>query len=170
MTTNQTTTSAPNRTATLEPPADQELLIHRVFRAPRERVFQAWADPQQAKVWWGPRDHPLTHLEMDPRPGGAWRARLTSTETGQELWQHGVIREVQAPERLVYTFAWDQNPGDSGGDAPPETLVTVTFEDDPHGTRMTFRQAPLDSPESREGHRGGWTSSFDRLDDYLAND
>ena len=144
--------------------AEQELVITRRFDAPRQRVFEAWTDPRHAKSWWGPRDYPLTYLEMDVRPGGAWRGRLTSTKDGEELWQHGVIREIQAPDRLVFTFAWDQEEGAPGR----ETVVTVTLEEDGDGTLMTFRQSPFDSAENREGHRGGWSSSFDRLDEVLA--
>jgi uncharacterized protein YndB with AHSA1/START domain len=144
--------------------AEQELVITRRFDAPRQRVFEAWTDPRHAKSWWGPRDHPLTYLEMDVRPGGAWRGRLTSTATGEALWQHGVIREIHAPDRLVFTFAWDQEEGAPGR----ETVVTVTLEEDGDGTLMTFRQSPFDAVENREGHRGGWSSSFDRLDEVLA--
>jgi len=144
--------------------AEQELVITRRFDAPRQRVFEAWTDPRHAKSWWGPRDYPLTYLEMDARPGGAWRARLTSTQDGEELWQHGVIREIHAPDRLVFTFAWDKEEGATDR----ETLVTVTLEEEGDGTLMTFRQSPFDSVENREGHRGGWSSSFDRLDEVLA--
>jgi uncharacterized protein YndB with AHSA1/START domain len=151
-----------NEPATLV--AEQELVITRRFDAPRHRVFEAWTDPRHAKSWWGPRDYPLTYLEMDVRPGGAWRGRLTSTKDGEELWQHGVIREIHAPDRLVFTFAWDQEEGAPGR----ETVVTVTLEEDGDGTLMTFRQSPFDSVENREGHRGGWSSSFDRLDEVLA--
>jgi uncharacterized protein YndB with AHSA1/START domain len=143
---------------------ERELLITRRFDAPRQRVFEAWTDPGRAKAWWGPRDHPLTYLEMDARPGGAWRACLTSTKEGEELWQSGVIREIQPPDRLVFTFTWDVEDGKPG----QETVVTVTLEEDGGGTLMTFRQSPFDSVENREGHRGGWSSSFDRLDEVLA--
>jgi uncharacterized protein YndB with AHSA1/START domain len=157
MTTSNATTHA--TTGVLE----QDLVITRRFAAPRQRVFAAWTEPELARAWWGPRDYPLTHLEMDARPGGAWRARLTSVETGEHLWQSGVIREIHAPDRLVYTFAWDGEEGSPGR----ETLVTVSFEEDGDGTLMTFRQSPFDTVENREGHRGGWSSTFDRLDDLL---
>ena len=99
---------------------------------------------------------------MDVRPGGRWRHRLTSTETGQDLWHGGVFREVAAPERLVFTFAWEEE-----GERGLETLVTVTFAEESGKTRMTFRQVPFQSVEERDGHRGGWTSTFDRLDRHL---
>lgn len=145
-------------------PAGRELVITRLLNAPRELVFRAWTDPSLARNWWGPRDYPATHLEMDARPGGRWRNCLTSTETGRELWQGGVFHEVVAPERLVFTFAWEEE-----GERGLETLVTVTFAEENGKTRMTFRQVPFQSVEERDGHQGGWTSSFERLDEQLAH-
>lgn len=143
--------------------AERELVITRVFDAPRELVFKAWTDPGQTRSWWGPRDYPATHLEMDVRPGGAWRGCLRSNETGRELWQGGVFREVVPPDRVVFTFAWDAE-----GERGLETLVTVTFAEQDGKTRMVFHQAPFQSVGERDGHQGGWTSSFDRLTEYLA--
>lgn len=143
---------------------ERELVISRVFDAPRELVFELWTDPRHAKTWWGPRDYPATHMEMDIRPGGAWRNCLRSSETGKELWQRGVFREVVKPERLVFTFAWEEE-----GERGLETLVTVTFTEQDGKTRMTFRQAPFQSIQERDGHHGGWTSTFDRLDEHLAH-
>jgi uncharacterized protein YndB with AHSA1/START domain len=145
-------------------PAQRELVITRVFDAPRDLVFKAWTDARQAKNWWGPRDYPATHLEMDVRPGGAWRGRLRSTASGEELGLGGVFREVAPPERVVFTFAWEEE-----GERGLETLVTVTFAEQDGKTQMTFRQTPFQSIEERDGHRGGWSSSFDRLADYVTH-
>lgn len=142
---------------------DSGLVITRTFDAPRELVFKAWTDPRHAMNWWGPRDYPATQMKMDVRPGGAWRNCLTSTEDGKELWQGGVFREVAPPERLVFTFAWEE-----AGERGLETLVTITFADVGGKTRMTFRQAPFRSVAERDGHRGGWNSSFGRLDEHIA--
>lgn len=142
--------------------ADQVLVITRVFDAPRALVFKLWTDSNHARRWWGPRDYPATSLQMDVRPGGAWRCCLRSTETGKELWQGGVFRKVAPPERLEFTFAWDEK-----GERGLETLVTVTFAEQDGMTLMTFRHAPFQSIAERDGHQGGWTSTFDRLADYL---
>jgi uncharacterized protein YndB with AHSA1/START domain len=141
---------------------ERELTIVRVFDAPRELVWRMWTDPLHARRWWGPRHHPATHLELDARVGGRFRGRLTNTETGRELWQGGVFREVQKPERLVFTFKWDD------GDGPAEEmLVTITFAEQAGRTRMTFHQAPFVSADERDGHIEGWNSMFDRLVDEL---
>jgi uncharacterized protein YndB with AHSA1/START domain len=149
-------------------PAERELVITRVFDAPRELVFKAWTDARHAKSWWGPRDYPAAYLEMDVRPGGIWRGRLRSTASGEELGNElgmgGVFREVVPPERVVFTFAWEEE-----GERGLETLVTVTFAEQDGKTHMTFRQTPFQSVEERDGHRGGWSSSFDRLADYVTH-
>ena len=141
--------------------ADPPLIITRVFAAPRALVFRAWTDPRHAVRWWGPEHHPAVRLEMDARPGGAWRGCLRSSDTGEEIWQHGMFREVTEPERLCFTFIWD-NRGDRG----VETVVTLTFEEQDGRTRMTMRHDGLRSEDDRDGHQEGWNSSFDRLAAY----
>ena len=141
----------------------RDLTMTRVFDAPRALVFKAWTDPDHAMNWWGPRHHPAVHIEMDVRPGGAWRHCLRSTETGKDLWHGGVFREVVAPERLVFTFAWEEE-----GERGLETVVTVTFVERDGKTRMTFHQTPFQSGGERDGHQGGWASTFDRLVEHLA--
>ena len=144
-------------------PAERVLVITRVFNAPRELVFKAWTNPDHARHWWGPSHHPATYIEMDARPGGKWRACLESTENGSELWHHGVFREVVAPERLSFTFVWEEE-----GERGLETLVTITFADQDGKTLMTFRHEPFQSIAERDGHNGGWTSTFDRLVEHLS--
>jgi uncharacterized protein YndB with AHSA1/START domain len=145
-------------------PTERELVITRVFDAPRELVFRMWTDPRHAMRWWGPKHHPAVHLEMDVRPGGVWRNCLRSVETGADLWHHGVFREVIAPERLVFTFVWEEE-----GERGMETLVTVTFADERGKTRMTLRQSPFQSIGERDGHGEGWGSTFDRLAEHLSS-
>jgi len=141
---------------------ESELVIMRVFDAPRDLVWKAWTNPKQAVQWWGPKDYPATNIEMDVRAGGIWSGRLRSTEDGRILTHRGVFREVTKPERLVFTFAWDEE-----GERGLETLVTITFTAQGNKTLMTFRQAPFQSAEERDGHKGGWTSAFDRFDEQL---
>ncbi|MEO6971554.1 MAG: SRPBCC domain-containing protein [Chthoniobacterales bacterium] len=143
--------------------APNELVITRLFDAPRELAFRMFTEIEHIRQWGGPHDYPLVHAEGDLRPGGKWRSCLRARKSGEKMWQSGVYREIVPPERLVYTFAWEEE----NGNTPNETLITITFANDNGKTRMTFRQAPFVSAESRDGHRKGWNSSFDRLDDYL---
>jgi uncharacterized protein YndB with AHSA1/START domain len=141
-----------------------ELVITRILDAPRELVFKAWTEPEHLVHWSCPHGFTLTHCEGDLRPGGAWRSCMRSPE-GRDLWLGGVYREIVAPERLVFTHAWD----DADGKPGHETVVTVTLADHQGKTQMSFRQAFFESVESRDGHEGGWTQCFDRLTTYLAN-
>jgi uncharacterized protein YndB with AHSA1/START domain len=99
--------------------AQHELHITRVFDAPRELVWKVWTEPEHAKHWAGPRQFMATHFENDRRPGGKWRLCLHSDgfDTGDgvlrklDLCQGGENREIVEPERLVYTFQWDESTG-----------------------------------------------------------
>jgi len=143
-----------------------ELVITRTFRAPRELVWEAWADPKQMARWMGPRSHPATHYENDFRTGGAWRSRLVATDGSGELWVGGSYHELIEPERMVFTFAWD------GDDGKPENemLIALSFAEEGAGTKMTLRQTGFRSVEQRDGHNGGWTSCFERLEEFLGRE
>jgi uncharacterized protein YndB with AHSA1/START domain len=153
-----------NAATTMAPPDALELVITRVFNAPRELVYQAWTDLRHSAQWMGPRGYTACHQEAELRPGGAWRACLRPDDGGEDLWQGGVYREIVAPERLVFTFAWE------GDDGRPENemLVAVSFEEAQGKTKMTFRQTAFRSVEQRDGHQGGWSSTFDRLEEWVA--
>jgi uncharacterized protein YndB with AHSA1/START domain len=141
------------------------LHMQRVFDAPRELVWRAWTNPEVLVLWLGPVEWPAVSATQDLRVGGAWRACLRSPETGEDLWQGGVYREVVPPERLVFTFKWDE----SHEDGPPvDTVVTLVLTETADGrTRMDFTHEGLKSERSLTGHKHGWTSTFDRLDAYL---
>lgn len=147
--------------------ARPSLSLQRVFDAPRPLVWKAWTTPEMLVLWLGPVEWPAVSASQDLRVGGAWRACLRSPETGQDLWQGGVYREIVPPERLVFTFRWDE----SHEDGPPvDTLVTVEFAELPDGrTRMDFTHGGLKSEQSLAGHRHGWSSTFERLEAFLAD-
>jgi uncharacterized protein YndB with AHSA1/START domain len=145
------------------PPGENELVIHRSFAAPRALVFRAWTEAAHARHWWGPAHYPAISIEMDARPGGRWRAVLRSPDGKPDLSHGGVYREVVAPERVVFTFTWDE-----AGERGLETVVTITLVERDGKTEMTLRQSPFQSGGERDGHSGGWNSCFDRLTALLA--
>src|SRR5712692_7136395 len=110
------------RSSTTTEVTERELVITRVFDAPRSLVFKAWTEPDRAVRWWGPQGFTTISCEMDVRPGGAWRICMRSPN-GSDEWQQGVYREIVEPERLVFTYAFE----DASGKPGHETLVTVTF-------------------------------------------
>jgi uncharacterized protein YndB with AHSA1/START domain len=143
--------------------AERVLVIERTFEAPRSLVFKVWTDPEHLVHWYGPRGFSLPSCELDLRPGGAWRSCMLSPE-GREYWVRGIFREIVAPERLVFTYAHENESGAPGH----ETLVTVTFEDRAGKTKLTLHQAIFESVKDCDAHRGGWNSSLDRLVEHLA--
>jgi uncharacterized protein YndB with AHSA1/START domain len=160
-------------TATVSPKVrtQHELNITRVFDAPRELVWKAWADPEHLKQWFGPRLFETLDLTADVRPGGKWRDRLHSdgfTDSAgnwrtADVWQGGEYMELVEPERLVFTFHWEEGSGLPEHD----TLITIAFEEHGGKTTMNFHQAFFVTLEDRDGHMKGWNSSFDKLEDFL---
>jgi len=156
------------QTADLDRPAgasaaELELVITRILDAPRELVFKAWTEPDRAIRWWGPRGFTTAHYELDFRPDGAYRVCMRSPE-GTEHWQRGVCREVVEPERLVFTFAWEDSEGTPGH----ETVVTVTLAEFGAKTKLTLHQAVFETVTARDLHQGGWASALECLAEYLA--
>jgi uncharacterized protein YndB with AHSA1/START domain len=147
---------------TVEQSTENTLVLTRIFAAPRALVFSAWTDPERAAVWWGPQGFVTLSCRMDVRPGGSWRIRMRSPQ-GEIHTKAGVYREIVPPERLVFTWAWE----DADAVRGHETLVTVTFEDHGHATKLTLHQAIFESATAREAHREGWTSCLDRFAAYL---
>ncbi len=141
---------------------EQELVITRVFDAPRSLVFKLWTQPEHLARWWGPQGFTTVSCEMDVRPGGAWRRCMRSPE-GTLYTKRGVYREIVAPERLVFTYV----DVDAAGAAGSETLVTVSFAEQGGRTRLTLQHAGFESGASRDGHEGGWSSCMQRFADYL---
>ena len=112
---------------------DRELVLSRVFDAPRELVFKAWTDSQHIAEWWGPNGFTTTVQEMDVRPGGAWRFVMHAPD-GVDYPNRMEFLEVVEPQRLVAIHSSGE-PGDAGFE------VTVTFTKEAAGkTRLTLRQ------------------------------
>ena len=143
-------------------PTGHELELVRTLKAPRERVFAAWTDPQLANRWWAPKDFALLSCTMDVRPGGKWHRRMRSPG-GIVVTKFGVYREVAAPERLVFTYQTEED-----GALDAETLVTVTFEETAAGTRLTLRHVAFESAAASVDHRGGWGGALDRCVAFMS--
>jgi uncharacterized protein YndB with AHSA1/START domain len=139
-----------------ESSAGQELVITRIFDAPRDIVWKAWTDPERVKRWWGPKNFTAPVCKIDLRAGGAYLYCMRSPE-GQDYWSTGVYREIVPPQRIVCTDSFADEKGNPvpashygmGGDWPSELLVTVTFEEHEGKTKFTLRHVgiPADQRE-----------------------
>jgi uncharacterized protein YndB with AHSA1/START domain len=139
-------------------PANRELVITRIFDAPRSLVFKAWTEPERLVRWWGPLGFKTRVSKMEVRAGGAWRFCMRSPE-GIENWQQGVYLEIVEPERLVFSYAFEDTTGKPGH----ETRVTVTFAEDNGKTRLTVHHAVFEAVAVRDDHARGWGETLDRL-------
>ena len=150
-------------------PVSEELVITRVFDAPREAVWNAWTDPTRFMLWWGPKGFISPACKIDLRVGGKYLACMRSPE-GQDYWSTGVYREIVPKVKLVYTDNFADAKGNvvpashyaMQGDWPSELLVTVTFEEDGSKTIMTLRHVGI-PPETISDCEAGWSGSFDKL-------
>ena len=155
---------AGNRSAmTLTMPSDREIVLTRVFDAPRALVFKAHTDPNLIPLWWGPRRLTTIIDTLDLRPGGAWRF-VQHDADGNEYAFNGVYREIVPPERLVSTFEFEGMPGHI-------LLQTLTLEEHDGKTKLTST-ALFESVEDRDGMlqsdmESGAAEGYDRLDDLL---
>src|SRR6185503_11395386 len=81
--------------------------LRHTFHASRERVFRAWTDPEVLKRWWCPEGFTPDTIEVDLRVGGAYRFGMRSVAGGPLMVVYGSFLEVVAPERLEYTWQWE---------------------------------------------------------------
>jgi len=140
-----------------------ELVITRIFNAPRALVWRAWTDPAHLVHWWGPRGFTLPACEVDLRPGGAYRFHMRGPD-GDDHWMQGVFREVVEPERLALAGCWTEA---DGTPRSPQTLVAVTFEEQGERTKITLRHTGFESVAACDEHRIGWNSSLDCFAEYI---
>ena len=140
--------------------ATTELRLERGYAAAPERVFDAWTNPEVLRRWWaaGP-DWDTPVAEVDLREGGSFRLTMRDPESGMTPTVGGEYTEIRRPERLVYTWAWEDMPGSQ----PEPSLVTVDFTEADGRTTVTLVHSGLSSDGSRERHEHGWNACLDNL-------
>jgi uncharacterized protein YndB with AHSA1/START domain len=134
------------------------LRVEHTFDASPEQVFDAWTNPEVLRRWWSVGPGGSTPVvEVDLRPGGAYRLAMEDAEARHEVV--GEYREVRRPERLVYTWAWVE-----GGSAGHMSTVTVHFRADGEDrTTVVLEHSGLPDEASRERHGVGWRAVLDSL-------
>jgi len=150
--------------------SERELVIERVFDAPREWVWKAWTDPEWMARWWGPGGFTAPVIQIDLRVGGKFLGCMRSPD-GKDYWNTGVYREIVAPERLVTTDSFADEQGNvvsasyygMSADFPLELLVTITLEEQGGKTKLTLVHAGMPAGEDRDMARAGWNEMFDKL-------
>jgi uncharacterized protein YndB with AHSA1/START domain len=141
---------------------EQSLEIRRVIKAPRDRVYAAWTDPEQLRQWFGPENVRTRKLVAETRVGGKFRWDLTSPE-GEEMTVEGEYRDLQPGKKIVFTWQWQ----DDEAWQHHNSIVTLELSDAPGGTELRLLHQDLPSEESRDRHTEGWNSLLNELKKFL---
>jgi len=162
-------TTSPERPASPSSPVapEQVLRIERTFSAPRERVYAAWTEGALLRQWSCPEDLEVGEARNDLRVGGRFLLEMRVPGSDERHVAVGRYLELDPPARIVMTHGWLHEGEEPEAVDARTTRITVELVDEGPRTRMVFVQRGFPSVESRDGHEGGWTSTFRQLDALL---
>jgi uncharacterized protein YndB with AHSA1/START domain len=145
------------RTPDPTPPASPvaALVVRRRIEAPPEKLFAAWTDPAQLRLWWGPKGVVCTDAQVDLRPGGGYKIANRMPD-GTLLLIYGVFEVIEAPARLIYSWQLE-------GRAVPAERVTVEFVRRGDATDVVVTHELIAAAAARAGHERGWHGCLDGL-------
>ncbi|MDA0814014.1 MAG: SRPBCC domain-containing protein [Verrucomicrobia bacterium] len=136
----------------------QTLEITRQFKAPRERVFDAFSSFDAMKEWFGPGTCNCTGGAVEFAVGGHYHLKME--KPGGEMTVLGTYVEIQPPSRIVFTWKWDDDEDWNN----VESTVELDFIASGTGTELRLLQTGFPNEESRGRHTQGWTGGFDKLE------
>jgi len=140
-----------------------ELTMTRFFRAPREKVYAAFVQPEMMSAWQCPRGMAV-EVSADVRAGGAYRLQMRARD-GRQFAVGGQFVELNPPDGLSYTWGWE---GDGGSAlAGLQTVIEVDLVSRDGGTEMRMRHTGFRNAVERNSHRHGWDSCFNKLNDLV---
>lgn len=162
---------------------DNQIVIERIFNAPKEQVWKAWTDPEIVKKWWGPKDFWSPSIKSDFRVGGKYIYAMhgpSGSPWDKNLYSAGIYKEIFPGEKIVVSdYFSDENgnktsPTDHGlpPDMPDEMNVMVRFEDlGNNKTKLSIEYSSVDPKElevmKKTGMEEGWGTSLDKLEQIL---
>jgi uncharacterized protein YndB with AHSA1/START domain len=135
------------------------LVVRKTIRASVERLYTAWTDPAQLKLWWGPRGVQCTAAEIDLRIGGRYRI-ANQFPDGKILWITGEFESIEPPRKLVYTWRLEAQ-------ADSFERVIVQFEPRGDETEVIVTHELIPNETVRDMHQQGWIGCLDGLASYL---
>jgi uncharacterized protein YndB with AHSA1/START domain len=158
----------------------RELVISRVFDAPRELVWKAFTEADRLARWWGPKGFKMLSCKLDLRPGGAFHYGMAAPN-GSEMWGKWVFREIVRPERLSFVVSFSDRDGGITRHPfaplwPAEMLGTSTFADQAGKTLLTTRTVAVNATDAERkafedgfgSMEEGFAGTWDQLAAYLA--
>lgn len=163
---------------------EEGILIERIFDAPREKVWNAWTDPEMIKKWWGPEGFTAPSITIDLRVGGKYTYAMMGpkgSEWDRVMYSSGIFKEIIPQEKIVTTDYFSDAEGNmiqpsaegQDDDFPTEMTVTITFEDIENGkTKLTLFYPRAENEAQYEamkksGMKEGWQSSLTKLEKSL---
>lgn len=132
----------------------------------RDEVYRAWTEPELFQQWFTPPGSSPVTAEMDVRPGGKYKITLQPIDLARQTTHVvGAYVDVSPPERLVFTWTWEEAPALEGLDDLEEldSRVTVLFDDIDGATKISVTHERLDTEDLRAFHRWGWSTTLDQL-------
>jgi uncharacterized protein YndB with AHSA1/START domain len=140
-----------------ERPRTGALVLHEPFRAAREQIFGRMTDATELVKWWGPAGFSTPEAVIDLSVGGGYRLTM-QPPAGAPFHLAGAFLEVDRPNRLSYTFRWEEPLPDDR-----ETVVVLEFLPVDDGTEVVLSQHGFATDERLQLHRDGWTQAFEKL-------
>jgi uncharacterized protein YndB with AHSA1/START domain len=157
-----------------------ELLITRVFDAPRELVWKACSEADRLAQWWGPIGHAIHVAGFDFRPGGFFHYSMQAQDGGM-MWGKFDYLEISSPERIAFTSGFSDEAGGLTrapflGNFPLKVMNNWTFSEENGKTTLTLRGIPHNATQIEvdtfksihSSMQQGFGATFDQLDAYLA--
>ncbi len=159
-----------------------ELVITREFDAPRDLVWKAWTNAEALAQWWGPKEFGITVHKLEFKPGGQFHYNMKA-HNGFEMWGLFTYKEISAPEKLVFTNSFSNEKGEItrapffDGKWPLEIMNVITLTEKNGKTMLTIKGAPVNAnaeelaafESNRKSMNQGFGGTFDKLEQYLAN-
>ncbi|MBA4058522.1 MAG: ATPase [Marivirga sp.] len=151
-----------------------EVVITRIFNAPRKLVWKAWTNPKHMMRWWGPKDFTSPSCKIDFRIGGKYLYCMRSSD-GRDFWSTGTYGEIVPLGKIVCTDSFSDEKGNvvhaskygMADDFPMELEVTLLFEEVDGKTRLTLQHVGMPAGEMKEMTATGWNESLDKLAETL---
>ena len=159
-------------TTTGQEPETLSVNVSRFIRAPRERVFDAWTNPELRRQWW--RTHSgenLTTCDVDARVGGRYCMKQIGSgcdspgdDPNYEWIMEGEFLEVDPPRKLVFTWNVNHDP------PSVDERVTIEFREVEGGTDVSIKHEGILSPTMRDGTDEGWTTLLKAVAELLEHE
>lgn len=137
-----------------------KLTVRKTVKAPRERVFSAWAEPDQLMKWWGPKDVVCTAASIDFTVGGGYRIENQFADEAT-VWIVGEYLEITPPRKIVFTWKLENF------DADAEQVSIELFERSADETEVVITHTRIGDAETYNTHMAGWDGCLDGLSEYL---